>query len=268
MSYRILRLGQKFKLKRSFTLLRSPGSLTLICYPSIFTNVLFARFDAYEMDAIFDHFGVDPAEVSLISIATALHWLDFDKLASKIVQTFPKETVVAVVASPPVQIMNQQLLKHVSWENCENYDSIQDYYEPKLEKYSKLFDAIYYNDLRDYMEFDFESLIKEYFTLPFDNYFRHHKFMKVNFLEKNSLLDLVEYVRSHSFYQLFRCENEGQINNGLVQDPLEVFAREVLKSEKFYGTGLRPGCLSDQSEQMKRIKFDTLWTFFVHILHN
>ena len=151
------------------------------------TNVLFSRFDAYEMEEVLDYFEIEPNEVSLISIATAIHWLDFDKLASKIVQTFPKETVVAVVASPPVQIMNQQLLKQVSWENCENHDSIQDYYEPKLEKYSKLFDAIYYNDLRDYMEFDFESLIKEYFTLPFDNYFRHNKFMKENLLKKKQL---------------------------------------------------------------------------------
>ncbi|XP_075249883.1 uncharacterized protein LOC142342443 isoform X3 [Convolutriloba macropyga] len=73
----------------------------------------YAKFDAYDVEGMLRHFSLQPSEVSLISVATAMHWLDFDRLAEKIVEVFPAgATSLAVTGYLPAQIMNQNILNN------------------------------------------------------------------------------------------------------------------------------------------------------------
>ena len=62
-----------------------------------------------------DHFAVKPEDVSLVSVATAIHWLDFDRLASQIVQIFPNDTTTAIVGYLSPAFMTQSTLKKKSF---------------------------------------------------------------------------------------------------------------------------------------------------------
>ena len=78
---------------------------------------LFDRFDAYEIAEMLKHFSLLPQDVSLVTVATAAHWLDFDQLASQIVGVFPKETTVAIVGYLLPSFVTQSTLNSdVSWD--------------------------------------------------------------------------------------------------------------------------------------------------------
>ena len=68
------------------------------------------RFDAYDLEQMNKYFGIVANDVALISIATAMHWLDFDKLALALTTVYPKETTVAVIGYLPPKILNEQLV--------------------------------------------------------------------------------------------------------------------------------------------------------------
>ncbi|XP_075251125.1 uncharacterized protein LOC142343235 isoform X2 [Convolutriloba macropyga] len=71
----------------------------------------YAKFDACDFEGTFNHFSTLPKEVSMISVACAMHWLDFDRLAVKIIDHFRRGTPVVVAGYLPVQIMNQSILE-------------------------------------------------------------------------------------------------------------------------------------------------------------
>ena len=79
----------------------------------------FIRFDAYEIAEMLKHFSLLPQDVSLVTVATAAHWLDFDQLASQIVGVFPKETTVAIVGYLLPSFVTQSTLKQDNFSDTE-----------------------------------------------------------------------------------------------------------------------------------------------------
>ena len=65
------------------------------------------------------HFSVLPQDVSVVTVATAAHWLDFDQLASQIVGGFPKETTTAIVGYLLPSFVTQSTLKQDNFSDTE-----------------------------------------------------------------------------------------------------------------------------------------------------
>ncbi|XP_075249879.1 uncharacterized protein LOC142342441 isoform X2 [Convolutriloba macropyga] len=200
---------------------------------------------------------VKPEDVSLVSVATAIHWLDFDRLASQIVQIFPNDTTTAIVGYLSPAFMTQSTLKK------------KNHYDENLEHYNQVYDTLIRHTLRKFMNFDYECMIAEYHPLPFHKFFGHHKFHRFHLIQQATLVDLVEFIRTTSCYQLLRSENLDQIESGKMKDPLEEFVSEVLRMEGLVAKDVKL-CGIEESDEitelMKSVEIDTIWTFFVHLL--
>ena len=121
------------------------------------------------------------------------------------------------------------------------------------------------------MNCDYNSFMVEYHDLPFDKYFLSHDFKRFNLIKRTSLHDLVEFYRSTSCYQLLRSQNLDRIENGKMPDPLLQFALQILQREGLIDKDFKLddfGKSQETTKLMQNVKFDMLWTFFVHLLHN
>ena len=155
----------------------------------------------------------------------------------------------------------RKTLKYIKTDSCS------DFYPKKFDHYHQLHEDIH-KSLQKYINFDVDCLLTEYKTLPFDKFYSNHEFKRVSIVKTNTLFDLVELKRSTSYYQLFRNDHLDQIRKCSVADPVEEFANAVLLTEGLID-GIGNNVDNDNRIQlMKSVKLDTLWTFFVHILHN
>ena len=111
----------------------------------------------------------------------------------------------------------------------------------------------------------------EYQTFLFDKYFETHHFQQFKIIKKTTLLDLVEFYRSTSCYQLLRSQNLDRIENGTMPDPLLQFASQILQREGLIAEDFKLDEFwksQKATELLQNVKFDMLWTFSVHLLHN
>ena len=242
---------------------------------------LFFRLSAYDIDETIKHFNIKPSDISLVSIATAIHWLDTHKFLTNLVNSIHSDTIVAVIGYIIPDIMNQSLMDEKRREAAKNSsieiiteNKREQPYDQKFERYEKIFKQTkmeqysVLEQFENYIQFNLTHITSKFWSIPFENYFKHREYREYLVVKEMSLHELVEFMRSTSFYQAFRKDNAKEIEKGLVEDPIILFASQILIEEKLLEKNMKIDFESKiYIETMRSIRFDVMWTFFIHILN-
>ena len=140
---------------------------------------------------------------------------------------------------------------------------------PKMKLYNQFFQDTLFERFADYVQCDAKGIYSMQAELPYGEYFENHDYKEFPVLKKSNLHDLVQFLRSMSFYRAFWIDNENEIQNGTVEDPVALFAARILKEENLTENVTNID-LNDKNnvKSMIQVDIDVLWTFYVHILSN
>ena len=98
-----------------------------------------------------------------------------------------------------------------------------------MKLYNQFFQDTLFDRFAHYLPCDVKGIYSMQADLPYGNYLENLDYKEFFALKKSNLHNLVQFLRSMSFYRAFSIDNESEIQNGSIEDPVALFATSVLK---------------------------------------